>query len=327
MARKQNIFRFNPEPLKALMEEAQIGPRRLADCLNMSASNITGYLMGRVNPSLDTIIAFADFFAVPLDFIFGRCDQQTAEDILRDYHSTFQKLRRSAHEDALQKAVFADKGLRHVIGDDYESPWPYNLVGWICQEPIDWIITPDKEAALESMIRTLTDREQFVVYAHFRDCCTLNEIAAQFRVTRERIRQIEAKAIRKLRHPSKVCLLKEGKTLEEMTEKLNQLQAQIEKQTDILANLKRETATTVQSFRNVSIPIEELNLSVRTDNCLRRADLYTVKDILDFIAEQGPNGLFRFRNFGRKSFSELETVLKERYGINLEQMYEEKIAV
>ncbi|NLB55028.1 MAG: RNA polymerase sigma factor RpoD [Lentisphaerae bacterium] len=58
---------------------------------------------------------------------------------------------------------------------------------------------------LHSVINTLTEREQRVIKLRFGidDGCnrTLEEVGAMFNVTRERIRQIEAKALRKLRHP------------------------------------------------------------------------------------------------------------------------------
>ena len=40
-------------------------------------------------------------------------------------------------------------------------------------------------------------------------CCALEEVGEEFNVTRERIRQIEAKALRKLRHPSRSKVLKD----------------------------------------------------------------------------------------------------------------------
>lgn len=58
---------------------------------------------------------------------------------------------------------------------------------------------------IDSVLKTLTPREEEVVRLRFglRDgrCHTLEEVGSQFDVTRERIRQIEAKALRKLRHP------------------------------------------------------------------------------------------------------------------------------
>ncbi len=58
---------------------------------------------------------------------------------------------------------------------------------------------------IDSVLRTLTAREESVIRLRFglQDgrCHTLEEVGSEFNVTRERIRQIEAKALRKLRHP------------------------------------------------------------------------------------------------------------------------------
>lgn len=58
---------------------------------------------------------------------------------------------------------------------------------------------------IDTVLRTLTPREEAVIRLRFglKDgrCHTLEEVGTEFHVTRERIRQIEAKALRKLRHP------------------------------------------------------------------------------------------------------------------------------
>lgn len=66
---------------------------------------------------------------------------------------------------------------------------------------------------LEEVIETLTDREQKVLRLRFGfddgKARTLEEVGQEFNVTRERIRQIEGKALRKLRHPSRSRKLKD----------------------------------------------------------------------------------------------------------------------
>lgn len=66
---------------------------------------------------------------------------------------------------------------------------------------------------LEEVLGTLTEREQKVLRLRFGlldgRARTLEEVGKEFNVTRERIRQIEAKALRKLRHPSRSRKLKE----------------------------------------------------------------------------------------------------------------------
>ncbi|MBR5257827.1 MAG: sigma-70 family RNA polymerase sigma factor, partial [Clostridia bacterium] len=60
---------------------------------------------------------------------------------------------------------------------------------------------------LDEVLSTLTDREQEVLRLRFGlddgRQRTLEEVGQMFKVTRERIRQIEAKALRKLRHPNR----------------------------------------------------------------------------------------------------------------------------
>ena len=66
---------------------------------------------------------------------------------------------------------------------------------------------------LEQLLGTLTDRERQIIRLRFGledgRCHTLEEVGARFNVTRERIRQIEAKALRKIRNPGRVKLIKD----------------------------------------------------------------------------------------------------------------------
>lgn len=61
------------------------------------------------------------------------------------------------------------------------------------------------------------------------------------------------------------------------------------------------------------IPIEELNLSVRAYNCLKRAQVNSVSDLLDYSQED----LLEIKNFGTKSAEEVIEALQKRLGITL----------
>ncbi len=66
---------------------------------------------------------------------------------------------------------------------------------------------------ISEVLETLTEREEKVIRLRFGledgKSRTLEEVGQMFGVTRERIRQIEAKALRKLRHPSRSRKLKD----------------------------------------------------------------------------------------------------------------------
>ncbi len=73
--------------------------------------------------------------------------------------------------------------------------------------PADAVINLNLKEQTENVLRTLTPREEKVIKMRFGvgdgSEHTLEEVGQNFAVTRERIRQIEAKALRKLRHPSR----------------------------------------------------------------------------------------------------------------------------
>jgi DNA-directed RNA polymerase subunit alpha len=62
------------------------------------------------------------------------------------------------------------------------------------------------------------------------------------------------------------------------------------------------------------IPVETLNLSVRSFNCLKRAGISKVSELLDMTEDE----IIKMRNFGKKSLDEIKAVLEER-GLSLRQ--------
>ncbi|MCL6120774.1 MAG: RNA polymerase sigma factor RpoD [Deltaproteobacteria bacterium] len=78
--------------------------------------------------------------------------------------------------------------------------------------PLEAAINADLEAQTGKVLASLTEREEKVLRMRFgigiKSDHTLEEVGQEFGVTRERIRQIEAKALRKLRHPSRSKRLK-----------------------------------------------------------------------------------------------------------------------
>lgn len=113
-------------------------------------------------------------------------------------------------EDKIRKVLKIAKepiSMEAPVGDDEDSQLG-NFIEAIGQEsPTDAAIIAGLQKAVNDVLATLTPREAKVLRMRFgiemNTDHTLEEVGKQFDVTRERIRQIEAKALRKLRHPSR----------------------------------------------------------------------------------------------------------------------------
>ncbi len=94
-----------------------------------------------------------------------------------------------------------DSYLEEFLEDKSSHPASYSAASFL------------RKKEIEQVLATLSDREAKIVKLRFGIDTgyprTLEEVGRLFRVTRERVRQIEAKAIRKLRHPSRSKLLKD----------------------------------------------------------------------------------------------------------------------
>jgi RNA polymerase primary sigma factor len=93
------------------------------------------------------------------------------------------------------------------IGDDEDSSLGDFIQDTNTLSPIDISTADSLREATQDVLGSLTPREAKVLRMRFgiemNNDHTLEEVGKQFDVTRERIRQIEAKALRKLRHPSR----------------------------------------------------------------------------------------------------------------------------
>ncbi|GIX32371.1 MAG: RNA polymerase sigma factor RpoD [Lysobacterales bacterium] len=93
------------------------------------------------------------------------------------------------------------------IGDDEDSHLGDFIEDTTTESPLETATTVGLKEAVRDVLASLTPREAKVLRMRFgidmNTDHTLEEVGKQFEVTRERIRQIEAKALRKLRHPSR----------------------------------------------------------------------------------------------------------------------------
>jgi RNA polymerase primary sigma factor len=102
--------------------------------------------------------------------------------------------------------------LETPIGEEEDSHLGDFIEDRMAVSPSDAVIAVNLKEYTSQVLRTLTPREERVIKMRFglEDGSehTLEEVGQSFQVTRERIRQIEAKALRKLRHPSRSRKLK-----------------------------------------------------------------------------------------------------------------------
>ena len=103
--------------------------------------------------------------------------------------------------------------LESPVGEEEESHLGDFLADENVEVPMEAATNVMLKEQLEEVLDTLTNREQQVISLRFGlydgQARTLEEVGKDFNVTRERIRQIEAKALRKLRHPSRSCKLRD----------------------------------------------------------------------------------------------------------------------
>lgn len=153
------------------------------------------------------------------------------------------------------------------------------------QAVVPWPLEISLSDAVRGVLRSLMPREERVLRMKLgvgeKSEQTLEQIGQQFGVSKNRIQQIEAKAIRKLRHPSRSRLLKpflEG------------------------------ASSSNQSWVFTSIldkPIDELEMSARAANCLKYMGVKTIGDLVHKTETE----MLKVRNFGRKSLKEVKDIL------------------
>lgn len=163
-------------------------------------------------------------------------------------------------------------------------------------------LNSDQMAGLTQAISTLNDNEKKVIHLRFEEQRTIKDTATEFGLTGSRIQQITAKALRKLRHPARLALIVDGLEGVQEVEELRKLEA-------------REAVESGDRDRVFStITIYDLKLSVRATNCLVRAGMYTLADVVK-LADEDPVKMLQIRNLGKNSLLEVIEKLEE-YGVD-----------
>jgi len=135
---------------------------------------------------------------------YGR--EPTSEEIAKKMDFPVSKVRK------ILKIAQEPISLETPIGEEEDSHLGDFIEDRAVVSPAEAVININLKEQTESVLKTLTPREEQVIKMRFGlgdgSEHTLEEVGQRFSVTRERIRQIEAKALRKLRHPSRSRMLK-----------------------------------------------------------------------------------------------------------------------
>ena len=133
--------------------------------------------------------------------------EPTTEEIARKMGTSIEKVSKAL------KLVQQPVSLETPIGEDGDSQLGDLIEDKSTTSPSERVIASNLKEITGDVLQTLSPREERVLRMRFGldhggDERTLEEVGQNFNVTRERIRQIEAKALRKLRHPSRARLLR-----------------------------------------------------------------------------------------------------------------------
>ena len=135
---------------------------------------------------------------------FGR--EATPEELAKKLRMPLEKVRK------VLKISKEPVSLEKPVGDEEDSSLGDFIEDTKALDPLDQAVKSNLSEATTKILSTLTPREERVLRMRFgvgmNTDHTLEEVGLQFSVTRERIRQIEAKALRKLKHPSRSKQLK-----------------------------------------------------------------------------------------------------------------------
>ncbi len=135
---------------------------------------------------------------------YGR--EATPEELAKKLRMPLEKVRK------VLKISKEPVSLEKPVGDEEDSSLGDFIEDTKALDPLDQAVKSNLSEATTKILSTLTPREERVLRMRFgvgmNTDHTLEEVGLQFSVTRERIRQIEAKALRKLKHPSRSKQLK-----------------------------------------------------------------------------------------------------------------------
>ena len=224
-----------------------------------------------------------------------------SEDYKNGYKKGYIKGYANKRSEVTKAKKEAEKAYKETLENfDISSMYPLNVIADImedCDED-----KPCREFSIEFVYRVFAEelypREERALELYYRDHLTLDEAGKCLGVTRERVRQIIAKALRKLKHPTRMNRMRAVSRAE-----YEDLLVENERLKRDLNSVDPNIDPFVKNPWD--IPIADLDLSVRSYNCLQRAGIRTVYDLCQKTEEE----MMRVRNLGKRSLAEVKLKL------------------
>lgn len=209
-----------------------------------------------------------------------------------------------------------------------EFPWNVDLK--LVEENFDAILT----TYFEQDNCFLNDKEKTIILERYKNKRTLDSIGQELGLTKERVRQLESRAFKKLEHRKEIFYASfdeytKNQELykmkrEELNNKIDEINELIAKASSLLLN----GDTTIKELKEFFKPysskerdliisnydIRDLDLSVRATNCLIRSNIRTIKE----LSKKSVSDLLKVRNLGRKCVKEIIEQL-EQFDIKLRE--------
>ena len=247
-----------------------------------------------------------------------------SEEFTRGYKNGYSAA--ESHYNSVLKDKLAAKDSERV---NLQKVYPYNLIPMINGEDDDSYLRTNADEDCENPIvyyspvlieevmkNCLSERENKILQMRYEWGMTLEEAGKECGVTRERIRQVEAKAIRKLRfqHHKGTIMCVPKAELRKAQNEAEHYKAQAEylqSELDKIRNITPEQRTEAEKKGTLlETTIDELDLSVRSYNCCKRAGINTLGDLCGKTYTE----MTKVRNLGKRSLQEIESKMNE-YGL------------
>ena len=178
-----------------------------------------------------------------------------------------------------------------------KKAYPYNLLEEVFAnkeyEPAE--LTDDMADGLFYAIATLGARREAILRMYYAEGKGAREISDYFGVTTSAIYTLKRNAVMRLRRHDAICYITYGKTGFEEREQRLRLEKEIKKNSE-------------QYQQVMGVRFEELDLSVRSFDCLRRAGYVTIGDIVDLTEEE----IIHIKNISWKQYDEIGRKLLAR---------------